>query len=185
VISTIIEEWLPVAGHPMYEVSNLGRVRSNSRAFRNKKNNIMKLTPNQKGYLKIQLMDSSERGKRYSVHALVLTTFLRPKKHGEECDHIDNNKTNNCISNLQWLSRSENIAKKNQQNPLYGERHPRAKLNATAAEEIRKTKSDAKGTRWGAASLARKFGVSRRTIFNVINGTHWKERAAIAQGEKA
>jgi hypothetical protein len=60
------------------------------------------------GYHQVSLSENGKR-KMYLVHRLVLTLFKSDCPNGYECDHIDRNKTNNCIDNLHWVTRYENI----------------------------------------------------------------------------
>ena len=63
-----------------------------------------------KGYLRVDLHKDTVR-KHCRIHRLVAQAFI-PNPYGfEVVDHIDGNKKNNCISNLQWLSRGDNVRK--------------------------------------------------------------------------
>lgn len=93
-------EWQPIETAPkdgkIYEISKNGDVRVNG-VYRNQY-----LTD--KGYLRVTI-----GGKSISVHRLVALAFLpNPMKH-KEVNHIDGNKENNCLENLEWCSRSENM----------------------------------------------------------------------------
>ena len=63
-----------------------------------------------KGYLAVQLRKDG-KGKSYYVHRLVGLAFIPNPQNLETIDHIDGNKLNNDVSNLQWLSRTNNIRK--------------------------------------------------------------------------
>lgn len=89
------EIWCPIAGYPMYIVSNFGNI------YSNKTDKVLKPSKDKWGYLHINLYNHGV--KNHTVHRLV-ATFL-----GEgEVDHIDRDKTNNHVSNLRLCSRSEN-----------------------------------------------------------------------------
>ena len=62
------------------------------------------------GYWQIQPYINGKK-KNNTVHRLVLTTFKGEGPKGYECDHIDANRSNNHIDNLQWLPKNENIKK--------------------------------------------------------------------------
>lgn len=86
-----------------YMVSNLGRVKSliKYNAI------ILKQTPNEHGYLMVDIHRKTCR-----VHRLVALAFIpNDDKTKDTVDHIDGNKTNNNVANLQWLSRIDNIKK--------------------------------------------------------------------------
>lgn len=90
---------------PIYLVSNYGRV------FNTKKNKFVKpLDPkNEKGYMRVNLRTIDKKNKRMSVHRLVCTHFKPAKWVGQdEVNHIDGNKLNNNLSNLEWTTGGEN-----------------------------------------------------------------------------
>jgi len=105
------EIWRWVKGYEgRYKVSNFGRVMS----VRLGKNKILKLCPNIHGYLICSLFLNGAQKTR-DVHNLVAYAFLPPcpGKQGRgsadwQIDHIDENKTNNHVSNLRWLTAKEN-----------------------------------------------------------------------------
>ena len=93
------EQYLPIPGYPDYKVSNFGNVYS----IRN--DIILKPKKHSKGYLKVQLNNS----KQFFIHRLVLITFIgEPPKGRPQTRHLDDDKTNNKLSNLRWGSQSEN-----------------------------------------------------------------------------
>src|SRR5688572_26642217 len=103
------EEFRAVPGHPGYEVSNLGRVRSYwTRGVEKHIGNqprLLRPFKNKLGYLAVTLAG----GRKKSIHRLVLETFVGPCPDGMEARHVnDNNPANNRLSNLCWGTRQEN-----------------------------------------------------------------------------
>ena len=93
------EHWVRVKGHPNYEISNFGRVR-NRRTGR-----VLVPVLNRKGgYYRVKL-----DGVRYYVHRLVLLSFFNMDGEGLDVNHIDGDKLNNHLTNLEWVTRKENI----------------------------------------------------------------------------
>lgn len=86
-----------------YSVSNLGRVKSN---YANKER-IMRPTINQYGYLKVDLRNNGERA-GVSVHRLVAMAFIPNPDNLPEVNHKDEDKTNNCVDNLEWCTTKYN-----------------------------------------------------------------------------
>ena len=94
-----MEKWLTIRNHPDYEVNNLGDVRNK------KTNRILKPQLNRTdGYYRVAL-----NGKRYYVHRLVADAFFDEDHDKIDVNHIDGNRLNNKLSNLEWCTRKENI----------------------------------------------------------------------------
>lgn len=109
---TVSEIWKPIAGwEGLYEISNLGRVktvaRKTSAGNRGVPETIRK--PNiMKGYHCIALQHDG-KVKVYRIHRLVIEAFGYPQPTDEhQVNHIDGNKANNCIWNLEWVTPKEN-----------------------------------------------------------------------------
>lgn len=94
------EVWKEIPGFDNYQVSNLGRVKSKKR--------ILKLYENKRsGYLYTHL-SQNKKTKVMRVHRIVATVFIENKNNKLYINHIDGNKTNNCVSNLEWCTPKEN-----------------------------------------------------------------------------
>ena len=108
------ETWKPVKGFEgLYEVSNLGNVRSVDRYVTNGKHYCFlkgkpkKAFPNSMGYLRAML-HKNKKEKNYFVHRLVANAFI-PNPNNLPCiDHIDRNYLNNSADNLRWCTQKEN-----------------------------------------------------------------------------
>lgn len=104
-----IEIWKPIVYQNikfgMYEVSNMGRVRNI------KTRHIMSQCPSEKGYLMTEFRCYGNKGSRsIKIHRIVAITFVDGRTNERnEVNHIDGNKNNNKASNLEWVSRKENI----------------------------------------------------------------------------
>lgn len=102
-----VEIWKPIAGYEgIYEVSNLGRVRSLPR--KTSKGGIKKPTETIWGYLICQLSKSGQV-KHRSVHRLVAEAFIPNPENKQTVNHIDCNRKNNRADNLEWTTQSENV----------------------------------------------------------------------------
>ena len=101
-----MEKWKDVKGFPGYQVSNTGKVRSNrpTGARKDTLEEYRELKPiiDNHGYSKVHLYYAPNQKKRRSVHRLVMETF-KPDHSDDlsEIDHIDCNKQNNCVENLE------------------------------------------------------------------------------------
>ena len=100
-----MEQWKPIEGTDgKYEVSNLGRVRTNG-----KRPGLLTLTKQPKGYLYAMIQLSNGKQKNCRVHRLVAEHFLPNPDNMEEVNHKDGNKENNHVGNLEWCTRSHNV----------------------------------------------------------------------------
>ena len=164
------EIWADIAGYDgMYQISTKGRVKS----FKRGKAILIKQKLNEDGYLHVCLSKGCHH-KCFSVNRLVAMAFIPNPENKPEVDHIDNNHTNNCVENLRWATRGEN-AKYAVESGAYrfGDNHPRAKLTTAQAKEIMEIYIP-RSKEYGIKALAKKYGVSRATIENVIYGGAWR-----------
>lgn len=96
-----------------YQVSNLGRVRSKNRKVSNhtgiveKKSQIMKPHINYKGYA-ICCISYKNKKKHIPIHRMVALAFIPNPNNYPQINHIDGNKKNNCVNNLEWCNNSLN-----------------------------------------------------------------------------
>lgn len=101
-----MEQWLPVRGVADYMISSFGRVKSLKRG----KELIMKLYDHHRGSYKIVFLYSSmlKVDKKYFIHRLVAEAFLENPENKPFVNHIDCNKQNNTLANLEWMTEKEN-----------------------------------------------------------------------------
>ena len=110
------EIWKEIEGYEgLYEVSNFGNVRSLDRlveytgkrsgTLSKMKGKPLKPYGDGRGYLKVKL----GRTRSVSVHRLVAEAFIPKVKGKDIINHIDNNRINNIVSNLEWVTPKENV----------------------------------------------------------------------------
>lgn len=162
------EAWRDIPGFEgMYQVSNHGRVRSLDRVYEQSSSHgtmmhkryngqIINPTDNGKGYKIVSLKKNGAR-KNFYVHRLVAESFLENPFRYTEINHIDFDKGNNSVSNLEWISRVGNIhhSLKNMMKP-----RKNSKLPASTNEKyIRKRKYgyELNISRKGKAPISRTF----------------------------
>lgn len=111
-----MEKWIDAKGFEgYYEVSNFGRVRRKKGETIYKDGRVAHFSetvlissPNRKGYLKVYL---SKKSKKYtkSVHRIVAESFIKNPHDKKTVNHIDGDKTNNKVENLEWATNEENM----------------------------------------------------------------------------
>lgn len=101
------EEWRDVVGYEgLYQVSSEGRVKSLKRKGR-RKERILKHQIDRNGYLRLNLC-AGGKSRLFFVHRLVCQAFHENPDNNPCVNHIDENKTNNAASNLEWCTYEEN-----------------------------------------------------------------------------
>ena len=139
------EIWKPVVGYlGFYEVSNLGRVKSLKDNLGRDRELILKPQKNQNGYFIIDLKRSTKL-----LHRIVAEAFIPNPENKPQVNHKDSNRGNYQISNLEWVTASENI----QHGYKYGNIKPtRHRLGAqTGGGEFRQIYLDQRRNRWVAS----------------------------------
>lgn len=102
-----VESWRPVVGYEgLYEVSNLGRVKSLPRKG-TKGGLLSENYTNSKHYAHV-LLTKNMKPNTKSVHRLVAMAWIPNPECLPQVNHIDGDKTNNCVDNLEWISNLDN-----------------------------------------------------------------------------
>jgi hypothetical protein len=172
------EVWKPLVypkienSHLLFEISSVGRLRNI------KTGHICKPEVLSSGYLSCRVTCGKRDSKIHIIiHKGVALTFL-PNPNDLPCvNHIDGDKTNNCVENLEWFSYGHNLRHAYDtglfdKSVISGENNHASKLTSEEILYIRSVY--VKGSRqFGARALARKFDVNRVTIASIINGRTW------------
>jgi hypothetical protein len=162
-----MENWKNVVGYEgRYQVSDLGNIKSMPKP-RCSKVKILKNIPLKAGYLTVDL-GNGQKIKRYLVHRLVATAFIENPLNKEQVNHIDGNKSNNNVCNLEWNTRSENQLHsiKTGLRSAKGEKNSQSKLTNDIVIEIYNNNSKYK-------VIANKYNVSKSLICGIKNNKLW------------
>lgn len=110
------EIWKDISGFQgCYQVSNLGRIKSIDRYVKCGKNGtkfqkgkVIKQSVNKYGYCQVRLSNGRKNKFSYTVHRLVAIAFIQNEIKYKQVNHIDGNKKNNNVDNLEWCNNSYN-----------------------------------------------------------------------------
>ena len=175
------EQWKEIKGNrEIYEVSSLGNVRTKDREGargRHIKGHILIQRDNSNGYLRC-VMNVDGKGKSYLVHRLVADLFIPNPNNKPFVNHVDGNKHNNLVDNLEWCTRSENekhawkIGLK-RDTATKGELHGMHKLSRKNVEYIR-NHHVRNGGNMKTGELARIFNVNSQKITDIVSKRIWR-----------
>lgn len=162
-----MERWrsLEPHGYPDVEVSSHGRVRRRGKPVAKSMD---------RGYQKVNIQNAMGEWKSKRVSALMLTAFVGPRPFGNVTRHLDDNKSNDVLSNLAWGTQQQNMDDKVKHgrhlaNRAIGSKHGRTSL--TEEQVISMRRLLALGV--GVTELSRKFRCSTTTVYNIRNGKVW------------
>lgn len=175
------EIWRNISGYKgIYQVSNLGRVRSLDREVYNKGNNtlckvkgkVLKPNKDKGGYQYTIFYDSVLNfRKTYKIHRLVALYFVDGYEEGLEVNHINGIRDDNRSENLEWCTRSHNIRDTFKRGRVaHSEHNNSSKLQNRDVGVI----ASLYDSGVSQSIIAKAFGVSQTTISNVINNKHYK-----------
>lgn len=165
------EIWRDIEGYEgKYEVSNLGRIKSLKRKGR-REEQILESYLDLKGYPMIQVC---KNGKKHptKIHRLVAEAFIVNFNNKPQVNHIDGNKSNNIVINLEWCSCSENIIhafKMGLYKSRKGEQSGHHKLSEKEAKEIK----NLKGKGLSQKVIGKMFNISNSTVGRIHNNKCW------------
>jgi hypothetical protein len=101
--------WKPIEGYEEdYLISNDGVVKSIKKFMKKSSVDYLKPMLNNWGYYKVNLRQGKHKRKNASIHRLVAESFIPNNKNKPCVNHIDGNKLNNHVSNLEWCTVLEN-----------------------------------------------------------------------------
>lgn len=150
----------------VYKVSELGNVK-NVKTGRVLKKRVCK----KNGYQMVALCVNGVRDMR-TIHSIVAEAFISKPLRRYCVNHIDGNKLNNSLYNLEWVSYSENTKHalaNNLRTPPKGEKHFFSKLTNSNVLNIRKLYK-----KYGSLVLSHKYNVSQETITSIVRRQTWK-----------
>jgi len=162
------ERTKPVKDWPGYFVTTRGRILSDRNHGGIRDASIvheMRPQASTQGYSRVELQVNGSSF-RPLIHRLVLESFDRPAKTGEQCCHIDGDATNNCLWNLRWGSQSNNW----DDSKRHGTHRRYSKINAEQVDEIHRRLKAGES----AYAVAPDYNISGTQVRNIGRGDQWK-----------
>lgn len=154
-----------------FKVSNTGKLRNTMT------NKEYKTYINHRGYSQVCVSLGSRNDKKvFKIHRCVAETFIPNTDNKPQINHIDGNKLNNYVSNLEWVTSQENMRHAFDTGLAYskkGEDNSCAKLTSEQVRYIRESYIPG-DKEFGCRSLANKFNVSHSRISDIVNNKTYK-----------
>lgn len=157
----------------LYQISNLGRIKSFSKKGGYNKEIFLKQSNDTSGYKQVCLTKNYNK-KSFAIHRLVARHFMLNKNNKPQINHIDGNKQNNYINNLEFVTALENKKHASRLGLIaQGEKHHSAKLKEKDVVKIRSLIKDFKNTKL-KKMMAKKYVVSIFAINDILKIRTWK-----------
>lgn len=180
----MVEIWKDIENYEgKYQVSNLGHVRrvySPCTKHKDTRYRVLKPVPTC-GYYRVSL-HKNKVGKLFFVHRLVAKAFIPNPQNKPQVNHMNGNKADNSVENLEWATSLENNRHAfetglNRYHPEYlpllrGEDNPKHILTENDVREIRQLLKEGNMTQ---VEIGAKYGVSNFAICDIKRGRSWKE----------
>lgn len=184
------EEWRDINGFETYQVSQFGSVRRKARkvksvvpqhkGFRTLSEKMCAITDNGRGYKLVSFKIDGVRRNHY-VHRLVADAFIPNHENLPQVNHIDGDKSNNHVENLEWVTNQRNRDHAADNNLIsFGEHNGLAKLSIADVLAIKEELSH--NPHVNKTKLGERYGVTCTTIIKIEKGQRWSRAIAIENG---
>lgn len=155
------EIWKDIEGFEgLYQVSNFGRIK------RVTTGRILKGDKNNDGYLRVKLYKNNTKSNK-SIHRLVAEAFIPNPENKPQVNHVNEDKTNNSLDNLEWMTAKENIN--------HGTRNKRVSKAISKSNSIPIIATNIKNGEstefYGISECGRQLGLHQQNISKVLAGT--------------
>lgn len=167
-----MEEWKDIKSYEgLYMISSFGRVKVVKPRYKGK----VLLSPNKKSKYLFVTLYKDKKGKNHTIHRLVAEAFLNKSNEADVVNHIDGDKKNNNVNNLEWITQKENVRHAIRiGNGCIGERNGKAKLTNKEVRSLRNMYIP-KDKKFGCRALAKKYNVATQTMWRILNGRTYKK----------
>lgn len=152
-------------------------ITEDGRIFSEKRGIFIRPSLSTKGYKQVSLRNKG-KSKNYYVHRLLMETHRPITNEKEMCvNHIDGNKTNNNLDNLEWVTKQQNLIhaltsglRDMSKHVTSGEKNGNSRLSESDVLFIYKSQKE---KTMSTKELAEKFHVSKTTVLNIKNKKKW------------
>ena len=154
-----------IEGFSKYIVTNLGRI------FKKENGRLITIRPNRKGYMVCSLIPDIRDGlrdKKVSVHRIIAKAFIPNVENKEQVNHIDGDRTNNKIENLEWCTSFENMKHRHKSGICSSEQSS----FATITDEIAKNICVLLSREMNPLEISQELGVS----INIVRQIKYRQR---------
>ena len=152
----------------IYYVSNMGRVKDENGKF-------LPIHTNKEGYCQIHLGSGRKGRKTWRLHRLVATIFIPNPNNLSDINHINFDRSDNRVCNLEWISHTDNVRYSykhgRHEGRQVGEKNNKARLTEEQVIDIRRKYDSGEMTQ---IELAKEYNVGWSTIYNIVNRLTWK-----------
>lgn len=156
--------WKTFPNLTRFEVSDKGEVRNRETG------KLLKQFTNKKGYKVIATKIGGRKGKNvcYRVHRMVAETYLDNQENFPVVNHLDGDKTNNSVDNLEWCSHSRNL--KHSYDTKLREPTCQKDVQTLTEDQVQRLLSEFKlgCKRYGARAFGREFGLDKSSILKLV-----------------
>lgn len=187
-MNEVVEIWKDIIDYEgFYQISNLGRVRGVDRLIpyiarggkpttRLQKGKILKTSVGTSGYETYHMYGASQERQTLMLHRVVAKHFLEQEEGKEFVNHKDGNKLNNIVSNLEWVTKSENTLHALDTGLLLkrGEDCNLSKLTEKEVLEILSLRKYGRGL-YTCKHIAARYGISAEYASEIARGDKWGE----------
>lgn len=159
----------------LFSVSSIGQIKNN------KTNRILKPTINPTGYYFVIVRPYGRNGgcKAFRVHREVAKAFIPNEENKPTVNHIDGDKLNNSVKNLEWATHKEQVIHAHANNLTNPPKGSNCKLSRLTDEQVTEILDN---PHIRNIDFARRFNIDRSAISKVRSGKNWKHLSKVATG---
>lgn len=165
-----IEQWKNIVKFEKYSVSNTGKIKNND------SDKILKQRLNKSGYMQVSVKPNGRQGKSktFRIHRVLAVAWIPNPNDLPQVNHKDGIKTNNTISNLEWVTHQQNIRHAFDNNLVPIKRGVDTSSAVLTDELVRCIREEYSNGGVTLRQLGVKYGVAHNTLSCVVTRNSWK-----------